>query len=83
MEAMITMHEQRDRAQARASGMRTWMLVNGRAYIVRSRSQDGFYIVQTAGGEIVSCDCPSWHYRYLCKHAEAVLKRLRRERGGA
>ena len=40
---MMTMHEQWDRAQARAFGMRTWVLADGRTFLVRSRSQDGFY----------------------------------------
>lgn len=76
---MMTMFEQRDRAQARAFGMRTWALADGRTFLVRSRSQTGFYTVQATGGSIDFCDCLGWHYRHLCKHSEAVTKRLRRE----
>ena len=49
---MMSMHEQRNRAQARAFGMRTWMLADGRTFLVRSRSQDGHYTVHTAGERI-------------------------------
>ena len=80
---MMTMHEQRDRSQARAFGMRTWALADGRTFLVRSRSQDGHYTVHTAAGRIDYCDCDGWHYRRLCKHSEAVVKRLRRERKAA
>ncbi len=80
---MMTMHEQRDGAQARAFGMKTWTLTDGRTFLVRSRSQEGFYIVQTRGDGIDYCDCDGWLYRRLCKHSEAVAKRLRRERRAA
>ncbi len=80
---MITMHEQRDRAPARAFDMKTWKLTDGRTFLVRSRWQDGFYTVQTRGDAIDYCDCDGWRYRRLCKHSEAVAKRLRRERRAA
>ena len=80
---MMTMTEMRDRAQERAAGMRTWALADGRTYMVRSRSTDGFYTVQTTNGHIDYCECDGWHYRHLCKHSEAVSKRLRRERRAA
>ena len=80
---MMTVFEQRDRAQARAFGMRTWALADGQTFLVRSRSQEGFYTVQTTAGRIDYCDCDGWHYRHLCKHSEAVVKRLQRERKAA
>ena len=80
---MMSMHEQRNRARDRAKGMQTYTLTDGRTYIVRSRSQEGFYTVQTTDGSIDFCDCLGWRYRRLCKHSEAVLKRLQRERKAA
>ena len=80
---MMSTFEQRDRAQAGAFGMRTWALADGRTFLVRSRSQEGFYTVQTNAGSIDYCDCHGWRYRRLCKHSEAVAKRLRRERRAA
>ncbi len=77
---MITMTEMQQRAQERAAGMRTWALTDGRTYVVRSRSQSGFYTVAVEGGRIAYCECDGWHYRHICKHSEAVVKRLRRER---
>ncbi len=39
----MEIHEQRGRAQARAFRMRTWALADRRTFLVRSRSQAGFY----------------------------------------
>jgi hypothetical protein len=80
---MMTMNEQLQRARSRAHGMRTWALTDGRTFLVRSQSQPGFYTVQTTQSQIDYCDCAGWHYRGLCKHSEAVQKRLRREAGAA
>ncbi len=76
---MMTMTEQQQRAKERAFGMRTWKLVDG-TFLVRSRSQDGWYTVQTNAGRVSACDCDGWFYRHICKHSEAVAKRLDRER---
>ncbi len=80
---VMTQTEMQQRAQERAVGMRTWALTDGRTYVVCSRSQDGFYTVQTTNGNIDYCECEGWHFRHLCKHSEAVSKRLRRERRAA
>ncbi len=77
---MMTMTEQQQRARERAFGMRTFKLTDGRTYLVRSRSVDGWYTVQTNAGRVSACDCDGWHYRGICKHSEAVNKRLDRER---
>ena len=51
---MMTMTEMQQRAQERAAGMGTLQLADGRTYLVRSRSTDGFYTVQTSAGHIGS-----------------------------
>jgi hypothetical protein len=75
------------RAMHRAVDERVHIIaVPGRpnCYVVRSRSDpaERYHLVAGPGG-VVGCSCKGFEYRQSCKHAEALMTRLGRERSRA
>lgn len=55
-------------AQGRAKGLKTWATEHPNFFLVHG------YKVQVDGSEVVHCECKSWLYRGVCKHAAQVRR---------
>jgi hypothetical protein len=80
----ITQAELDARARERAMDERlhTFKISGEPIYMVRSRHTEpgSYHRVEVDGDRVVECTCLGWYYRASCTHAQAVLRRLERER---
>lgn len=71
------------RQGASSERLHTFKLAGQPTYIVKSRRLEpgSVHLVHVNyAGEVTHCDCPGWFYRKSCAHAQAVARRLERER---
>jgi hypothetical protein len=81
----MTITELNDRARQRSidEHLHTFRVSEG-AFLVKSRAyapgSHHFVTVNPRTGDVTHCsNCPGWHYRQSCTHAQAVERRLERE----
>jgi hypothetical protein len=80
---MMTHHEPAAGQEAAPERLHTFKLAGQPTYIVKSRKLEpgSVHLVHVNyAGEVTHCDCPGWYYRQSCAHAQAVTRRLERER---
>jgi uncharacterized Zn finger protein len=77
--------EQRALERARAERVRVVKLAGTDRYLARSRTvePDAYFELFASPFGHVTCTCPGFAYRGVCKHAAALTVRLDRERGQA
>lgn len=78
-------HEELDmRARQRSIDERlhTFRIAGTPLYMVRSRGTEpgSYHQVRVNGTTVTDCTCAGWAYRQSCTHAQAVARRLERER---
>ena len=70
--------EQRERARLRARGVRVVKLAGQDRYLARSRTYEpgSYFELWVSPWGHVRCNCPSFAYRGICKHAEALKTKM-------
>lgn len=74
--------EQRAQERARVERVRVVKLAGPDRYLARSRSvePDAYFELHASPYGHITCNCPRFTYRGVCKHAAALRVRLDRER---
>jgi uncharacterized Zn finger protein len=74
--------EHRALERARAERVRVVKLAGTNRYLARSRNvePDAYFELSASPFGHITCNCPGFTYRHVCKHAMALRLRLARER---